>query len=671
MSLDSILPGDPAQYFCEQSQKNCSLDPIAYKTILLFILTNLNSFSERFLSLLVGCFVVNSLAQASQITPPLYLWQFIGFLALLSHLPGFTSSESRIFLSFCLGFVLALLTNQVRSFETIAFLYTLYCFFMKVIKITVTGVSSNHGATFFPIIQHVVPKYSFTPHQFFRADRCSDEVARVRAAAFDKMKLSWDKKYPAGLEMSQELAKTFSDLRFTGGNRVFLPFMEMLSRWCDPTTIVESSKGPTLKDIDQNELVDISGSYGVNVCGYEKYKEFITEGWKKVDSLGCVLGPLHPLVLDNIRMLRSISKKEEVSFHMSGTEAVMCAVRLCRFNTSRKFAVVFAGAYHGWWDGVQNLAGNERVPNDVLTLKDMATASLSVLQMRKVEIACVLVNPLQAFHPNSPPPSDVVLASNLRSAKKGKQASESYKIWLNKLRRTCSKCSIPLVFDEVYTGFRLAPGGAQEYFGVDADMVVYGKSLGGGIPNGVVCGPHTLMRRSDPVKPLRQAYVIGTFSAHPLLMGSMNVFLNYITTDEARNKYESLRQLAAEWVEKMNLRLEREGMPLRLQTYASVWTMLFLVPGRYHWMLQYYLKDEGANLSWVGTGRLSFSHDFTEKDMEKLSGTILRACKRMQEDGWWTEEVSDSERKQKDMEIKLSLVKEVGKALAKRIIGFS
>jgi glutamate-1-semialdehyde 2,1-aminomutase len=116
-----------------------------------------------------------------------------------------------------------------------------------------------------------------------------------------------------------------------------------------------------------------------------------------VKALGPVLGPLHPVTAENIKLLKSISKMDEVSFHMSGTETVMAAVRLARFNTRRPLIVCFSGAYHGWWDGVQPGLGSERSINDCLTLKDMNPSSLAVIRMRAREIAGVLVNPVQAF----------------------------------------------------------------------------------------------------------------------------------------------------------------------------------------------------------------------------------------------------------------------------------
>jgi glutamate-1-semialdehyde 2,1-aminomutase len=148
------------------------------------------------------------------------------------------------------------------------------------------------------------------------------------------------------------------------------------------------------------------------VAGFDRYKEWIEKGWERVKDLGPVLGPLHPVVAENIAILKTISHMDEISFHMSGTEAVMAAVRMARFNTRRKLIICFSGAYHGWWDGVQPGLGSERPLDDCLTLKDINPASLAVIRRRANEIAGVLVNPVQSFHPNSPPPSDAVLLTS-------------------------------------------------------------------------------------------------------------------------------------------------------------------------------------------------------------------------------------------------------------------
>jgi len=318
---------------------------------------------------------------------------------------------------------------------------------------------------------------------------------------------------------------------------------------------------------------------------------------------------------------------------MSGTEAVMAAVRLARFNTRRKLIVCFSGAYHGWWDGVIPGLGSERPLDDCLTLKDLSPASLRVIERRAHEIAAVLVNPVQSFHPNTPPPNDAVLLTS--AVRKTEDAGERYGSWLQQLRMTCTAANVPLIFDEVYTGFRLAAGGAQEFFGVNADMVVYGKTVAGGLPIGVVCGRRDLMQRFDHQHPMRLAYVVGTFSAHPAVMGAMYEFLRWATEANSEGRYEEMNQRCAAWVLSTNRRLADDALPIRVVALGTIWTVLFRQPGRYNWLLQYYLRDEGITLSWVGTGRCLTSMDFTSADYATLERAIVRAVRQMKHDGWW------------------------------------
>jgi glutamate-1-semialdehyde 2,1-aminomutase len=397
--------------------------------------------------------------------------------------------------------------------------------------------------------------------------------------------------------------------------------------------VVTASQGPRLQNLDGNWTLDVSGSYGVNVAGFDRYKDWIEKGWERVKDLGPVLGPLHPIVADNIAALKKISHMDEVSFHMSGTEAVMAAVRMVRFNTRRKLIVCFSGAYHGWWDGVQPGLGSERPLDDCLTLKDIKSTSLAVIRRRANEIAGVLVNPVQSFHPNSPPPNDAVLLTS--GVRKTADSTVRYARWLRQLREVCTACNIPLIFDEVYTGFRLAPGGAQEYFGVRADMVIYGKTVAGGLPIGAVCGKKSLMRRFDPEHPMRIAYVVGTFSAHPAVMGAMNEFLRWVVEPVTAQLYEESNQRCADWVRSTNEKLVESALPLRVVNLATVWTVLFKEPSRYNWLLQYYLRAEDVTLSWVGTGRCLSSMDFTAADYQELQTKLLSAAHKMKSDGWW------------------------------------
>ena len=143
---------------------------------------------------------------------------------------------------------------------------------------------------------------------------------------------------------------------------------------------MQSSAGVTVTDLDGNVFYDLTGSYGVNIFGNDFYKDCIAKAEARARALGPVLGPYHPVIADNVARLCEISGLDEVSFHMSGTEAVMQAVRLARYHTRRSHLVRFAGAYHGWWGDVQPGVGNPVSPHETYTLAEMSERTLHVLQ---------------------------------------------------------------------------------------------------------------------------------------------------------------------------------------------------------------------------------------------------------------------------------------------------
>jgi glutamate-1-semialdehyde 2,1-aminomutase len=350
-----------------------------------------------------------------------------------------------------------------------------------------------------------------------------------------------------------------------------------------------------------------------------------------VHELGPVLGPYHPLIVENAELLKQISGLDEVSFHMSGTEAVMQAVRLARYHTKRSHLVRFCGAYHGWWGDVQPGVGNPVPAHETYTLNDMSEDTLRVLRTRN-NIACVLINPLQALHPNASAPSDSSLLDSGRSAHFDRDA---YAEWLKRLRAICTERNIVLIFDEVFVGFRIAKGGAQDYFGVRADLVTYGKTLGGGLPIGVVCGRHELMKRFRDDRPADICFARGTFNSHPYVMAAMNEFLRYLKTPEADASYGDLDATWNRRANELNARLAAAGLPVEVANLSSIWTVCYTEPSRYNWMLQYYLRAEGLALSWIGTGRLIFSLNYTEADFSAVAERFVAAAQAMQRDGWW------------------------------------
>ncbi|HTU57824.1 MAG TPA: aminotransferase class III-fold pyridoxal phosphate-dependent enzyme, partial [Polyangiales bacterium] len=293
--------------------------------------------------------------------------------------------------------------------------------------------------------------------------------------------------------------------------------------------------------------------------------------------------------------------------------------------------VRFCGAYHGWWGDVQPGVGNPLPAHETYTLTDLSEKSLRVLRTRR-DIACVLVNPLQALHPNGNAPSDTALLDSGRGAQVDRAR---YAAFLRELRAVCTERGIVLIFDEVFTGFRLARRGAQEYFGVQADLVVYGKTLGGGLPVGVVCGRADLMKRFREEKPTDICFARGTFNSHPYVMAAMRAFLRRLESEPVHSIY---RTLDASWETRLklfNARMEREELPVYAVALSSIWTICYRKPSRYNWMLQYYLRAEGLALSWVGTGRLIFSLNFDDAQFAEVVERFARAGRAMRDDGFW------------------------------------
>ncbi|MCB1703597.1 MAG: aminotransferase class III-fold pyridoxal phosphate-dependent enzyme [Halioglobus sp.] len=476
-----------------------------------------------------------------------------------------------------------------------------------------------------------VAAYSFNDTQFFNCDGAPAPVAAQRRAGLSRLAQAAAATAPLSLEYAASLHGRISDVNFTSAYRVPFPFRDRLPQALRQASIAEQSEGVRVCDLDGNWRYDLTGSYGVNVFGYDFYKACMAEGAAMVDSLGPVLGAYHPVVRDNVERIAQIAGLDEVSFHMSGTEAVMQAVRLARYHTGRTHLVRLCGAYHGWWDGVQPGVGNQRKVDDVYTLSDLSERTLQVLETR-TDIACVLVNPLQALHPNADAAGDASLVNSKRAADFNR---EVYTRWLQRVREVCTRRGIVLIFDEVFTGFRLGYRGAQGYFDVQADMVTYGKTLGGGLPVGVVCGRRDLMQRFKPQQPANISFARGTFNSHPYVLAAMNVFLQRIEQPHYQRLYAEAETTWNDRISTLNEKLRAAGLPVKVVNLHTICTVLYLVPGRYNWMFQFYLRDQGLELSWVGSGRMIMSLNFTDEDFQDVTRRFVKAAQQMSADGWW------------------------------------
>ena len=485
-------------------------------------------------------------------------------------------------------------------------------------------------------VARLIPFYEFDIKDFFRSDGAPAAVATQRQDGFFRLAQLYRDRFARSREMTMQASEKISDLQFTESYRVPFQYSRLVREHLGAGAFAQSSAGVTVTDLDGNISYDLTGSYGVNIFGNDFYKECIAKAEARAHALGPVLGPYHPVVADNVTRLCGISGLDEVSFHMSGTEAVMQAVRLARYHTRRSHLVCFAGAYHGWWGDVQPGVGNPISPHETYTLADMSERTLRVLRTRR-DIACVLVNPLQALHPNANAPADSALVDSSRSANFDRAA---YSAWLRSLRQVCTERNIVLIFDEVFVGFRLAAGGAQEYFGVRADMVTYGKSLAGGLPVGVVCGRKDLMRRFREDHPVDVCFARGTFNSHPYVMTAMDEFLSRLASPNFRSIYDGLDATWDERARRLNQMLAEHDLPVRVSNLSSIWMVHYTEPSRYNWMFQYYLRLEQLALSWVGTGRLIFSLNYTDADFAEVAKRFVAAAEKMKQDGWWWRDAS-------------------------------
>jgi glutamate-1-semialdehyde 2,1-aminomutase len=474
-----------------------------------------------------------------------------------------------------------------------------------------------------------LPHYEYDAARFFRADGAPDAVAARREAGFERLAALHRERFPETTRRTREAALRVSDQRFTSAYRVPFQFRGRVREALPPGGFAASTEGVTFTDLDGNRFHDLSGSYGVNVFGHDFYRACVTEAEAAARALGPMLGSYHESVARNAERICEVAGQDEVSFHMSGTEAVMQAVRLARYHTRRTHLVRFCGAYHGWWGDVQPGIGNPTHPPGTHTLAEMSERTLGVLRRRR-DVACVLVNPMQALNPNGPVPSDGALVDGSRRAAFDR---EGYGAWLRALREVCDARGIVLILDEVFSGFRLARGGAQEWFGVHADLVTYGKTLGGGLPVGVLAGRADLMMRYREDRPADVCFARGTFNSHPYVMAAMDAFLGRLDGPEIAAIYDGLD---ARWEGRAAaFNAAMEGLPVRVEAMSSVWTVLYDRPSRYNWMLQFYLRAEGIALGWTGTGRLIFSLDHTDADMAEVTRRFAAAARAMDADGWW------------------------------------
>ncbi|GAB1544101.1 hypothetical protein NUACC21_67770 [Scytonema sp. NUACC21] len=398
----------------------------------------------------------------------------------------------------------------------------------------------------------------------------------------------------------------------------------------------QRASGSKIWDLDGNEYVDITMGFGVHLFGHAP--SFLNQVLEEQIKQGISIGPQSNAVAEVAELLCELTGMERVSFCNSGTEAVMTALRLARTATGRTKIALFANSYHGHVDGVlASMSNNQNcaVPmatgipqsavEDVLVLNYGNPESLEILHAHAHELAAVLVEPVQSRRPDLQP-----------------------KEFLQQLRQLTTAAGIALIFDEVLLGFRIHSGGAQAWFGIEADLATYGKIIGGGLPIGVVAGKATYMNGIDgglwnygdiSYPQAEKTFFAGTFNKNHFGMVAARAVLQHLKKEGCALQ-QRLNQKTAYLAETLNTFFEEEDVPIRIVHCGSLFRFAF--SGNLD-LLFYHLIDKGVYI-WEGRNCfLSTAH--TDDDINYVIRAVKDSVKELRSGGFLSEKQSSSLKK--------------------------
>ena len=428
-------------------------------------------------------------------------------------------------------------------------------------------------------------------------------------------------------QRAQQFRPHFADPRGIAGFRKI--WKEMVYQI---TTV--RSKGSKLWDIDGNEYIDLAMGFGLNLFGQSP--DFVTKEVEEQLKLGVEIGPQSPLAGEVAKTLCEIVGQERATFCNTGSEAVMAALRLARLYSGKSRFVFFGGAYHGNFEQVlvrANVIGSKRrmspaapgvpetVAQNALVLDYGDPAGLDIIRAHADEIAAVLIEPVQSSKPDLQP-----------------------RQFLHDLRALTEELDIAFIMDEVISGFRAAPGGAQEWFGVNADMATYGKVLGGGMPIGALAGKSKYMDGldsgmwqygDDSVPEADMTFFAGTFVRHPLAMAAAKAILAKVQ-EEGPEMQKKLTARTKALVDELNAFFEERQVPVRLLQYTSLFRFSYASDMEYIDMVYFHLLEKGIFTRGF-FDNLFLSTEHSEEDVEKIKTAFKETILELQEGGFLPE----------------------------------
>jgi amino acid adenylation domain-containing protein len=428
-------------------------------------------------------------------------------------------------------------------------------------------------------------------------------------------------------------ARTQSSKRFTQKHRAEMADPRVATGFRPATKelvyplVMERSQGSRMWDLDGNEYIDVLSGFGSNFFGWSP--PFVLDAVRAQLEKGFDVGPQHPLAGEVAELFCELTHNERAAFCNTGSEAVLGAIRIARTVTGRDLIVIFTGSYHGINDevivrGTKKLGAVPAAPGimaatakNVLVLDYGTPESLEIIKSRASQIAAVVVEPVQSRRPDFQP-----------------------KEFLQDLRNLTQSSGIVYIWDEIVTGFRAAPRGAQEIFGIQPDLSTYGKIVGGGLPIGVIAGRRQFMDALDggswqfgdqSVPEVGVTYFAGTFVRHPLALAAAKAVLLYLKARGPalqQEVSERTRRLASE----LNEYFVREGAPIEIKFFSSVWKTFFKGEHQNSDLFFYMLRDRGIHIYDGFPCFMTAAH--TDADISRIASAFKEAFVEMRESGF-------------------------------------
>ena len=422
---------------------------------------------------------------------------------------------------------------------------------------------------------------------------------------------------PNSKAYAQEHRRYMADPRTVSG---FRPNMKEMTH----PIVIERSAGTQLWDIDGNEYTDFTCGFGSNLLGHSHKitVDAITEQVQK----DYAIGPQSPLAGEVAKLFCELTGNERMAFSNTGSEAVLGCTRLARNATGRDLIVMFNGDYHGILDEViargskklKSFPAATGIPADhvgnTLILDYGTEETLQIIRERMDEIAGILVEPVQSRMPEFQP-----------------------REFLQELRKLTEKEPTALIFDEVITGLRMGLGGAQEHFGVRADLASYGKVVGGGMPIGVVAGKAEYMggldggywEYGDDSRPeAGMTYFAGTFVRHPLTLAASKAIMLHLQ-EGGQPMYDRLNDLSQYLADEMNKVFQELGAPLSLAHFGSLFKIQFEQELVYSELFFAGLRRRGMHIWDHRPCLLTLAHEHSHVDeLAKATFDTVVECQR-------------------------------------------